>query len=148
MPFLYASSASVYGAGTTFREERAHEAPLNVYGYSKFLFDQYVRRVLPERTAPIVGLPLLQRVRPARAAQGPHGVGGASTSSASTARDGRVRLFEGSGGYAAGEQRRDFVSVDDVVAVNLDFLGQPRPLGHLQPRHRARATTSTTSPRR
>ena len=55
MPFLYASSAAVYGAGRVFREERACEAPLNVYGYSKFLFDQYVRRMLPERTAQIAG---------------------------------------------------------------------------------------------
>ena len=50
IPLLYASSASVYGAGTVFREERACEAPLNIYGYSKSLFDQYVRRMLPERT--------------------------------------------------------------------------------------------------
>src|SRR5512135_25678 len=48
IPYLYASSASVYGAGSVFREERAFEAPLNVYGYSKFLFDQVVRRRLPE----------------------------------------------------------------------------------------------------
>ncbi|HEU5478463.1 MAG TPA: NAD-dependent epimerase/dehydratase family protein, partial [Candidatus Tumulicola sp.] len=53
--FLYASSAAVYGAGTVFREERAHEVPLNVYGYSKRLFDDHVRRVLPERTAQIAG---------------------------------------------------------------------------------------------
>src|SRR5512140_1598311 len=55
IPFLYASSASVYGAGTTFVEKREHESPLNVYGYSKFLFDQHVRRAMEERTAPIVG---------------------------------------------------------------------------------------------
>ena len=55
IPLLYASSAAVYGASTSFREERACEAPLNVYGYSKFLFDQYVRRTLPERTAQIAG---------------------------------------------------------------------------------------------
>ena len=55
VPFLYASSASVYGGGSVFREERAHEAPLNIYGYSKFLFDQYVRRLLPDRTAQIAG---------------------------------------------------------------------------------------------
>jgi ADP-L-glycero-D-manno-heptose 6-epimerase len=36
--------------------------------------------------------------------------------------DGRVKLFEGSGGYGNGEQRRDFVYVDDVVDVNLWFL--------------------------
>jgi ADP-L-glycero-D-manno-heptose 6-epimerase len=78
VPFLYASSASVYGGGSVFREERAHESPLNVYGYSKFLFDQYVRRVLHDRTAQIVGFPLLQRVRSARAAQGAHGSVGLS----------------------------------------------------------------------
>ncbi|MFA4970353.1 MAG: NAD-dependent epimerase/dehydratase family protein, partial [Sulfuritalea sp.] len=44
VPLLYASSASVYGGGGVFREEREFEAPLNVYGYSKFLFDQVVRR--------------------------------------------------------------------------------------------------------
>jgi len=44
IPFIYASSAAVYGGGTVFKEEREHERPLNVYGYSKFLFDQYMRR--------------------------------------------------------------------------------------------------------
>ena len=44
VPFLYASSASVYGGGTTFVEKRECEAPLNVYGYSKLLFDQHVPR--------------------------------------------------------------------------------------------------------
>lgn len=43
---LYASSAATYGGSTVFREERQYEAPLNVYGYSKFLFDQIVRRRL------------------------------------------------------------------------------------------------------
>ena len=114
MPFLYASRASVYGAGAMFREERAHEAPLNVYGYSKFLFDQYVRRVLPERTAQIAGFRYFNVYGPREAAQGPHGVGRAGISSTSTAPTGKVQLFEGSGGYAAGEQRRDFVTVDDV----------------------------------
>jgi ADP-L-glycero-D-manno-heptose 6-epimerase len=55
VPLLYASSASVYGGGGEFREERACEAPLNVYGYSKILFDQHVRRMLPERIAPVAG---------------------------------------------------------------------------------------------
>jgi ADP-L-glycero-D-manno-heptose 6-epimerase len=43
--------------------------------------------------------------------------------------EGRVKLFEGSGGYAAGEQRRDFVSVEDIVKVNLDFLDHPERSG-------------------
>src|SRR5258705_8048519 len=42
VPFIYASSAAVYGAGPEFRESREYESPLNVYGYSKFLFDQHV----------------------------------------------------------------------------------------------------------
>lgn len=121
IPFLYASSASVYGGGRTFVEERMHEAPLNVYGYSKFLFDQHVRRVLAERTAPIVGFRYFNVYGPREAHKG---------RMASVAyhffnqyrAEGRVRLFAGSGGYAAGEQRRDFVAVRDVVAVNLDFL--------------------------
>ena len=55
IPFIYASSASVYGAGRTFSEKREHEAPLNVYGYSKFLFDQVVRRRLPSPLTPRAG---------------------------------------------------------------------------------------------
>src|SRR5205814_895314 len=56
VPLLYASSASVYGSGPEFREERRGERPLNVYGYSKFLFDQAVRERLAARTAQIAGL--------------------------------------------------------------------------------------------
>jgi ADP-L-glycero-D-manno-heptose 6-epimerase len=121
VPLVYASSASVYGAGTVFREEREHEQPLNAYGYSKFQFDQYVRGALPERTAPIVGLRYFNVYGPREAHKGRM----ASVVLHFTRQylaEGRVRLFEGSGGYAAGEQRRDFVSVEDVVKVNLHFL--------------------------
>ena len=59
-----------------------------------------------------------------------------STISSSGRRAGRVKLFGEYGGYAAGEQKRDFVFVDDVVAVNLWFLAQPAGQRHLQPRHR------------
>lgn len=128
IPFIYASSASVYGAGTVFREERQHEAPLNLYGYSKFLFDAYVRRVLPERTAQVAGLRYFNVYGPREAHKG---------RMASVAlhvfeqyrRDGRVRLFRGSGGYPDGEQRRDFVHVDDVIDVNLEFWKHPARSG-------------------
>ena len=114
IPFLYASSAAVYGAGPGFREERACEAPLNVYGYSKFLFDQHVRRTAARTHCADRRLPLLQRLRAARSAQG-HGWRRWCGISCNQYRaTGKVQLFEGSGGYAAGEQRRDFVSVDDV----------------------------------
>ncbi len=143
IPFLYASSASVYGAGTTFVEKREHEAPLNVYGYSKFLFDQYVRRVLPERTAPVAGFRYFNVYGPREAHKG---------RMASVAfhffhqyrASGRVRLFEGSGGYAAGEQRRDFVFVDDVVEGQSRLPRSPGALRHLQSRVRAARRRSTT----
>lgn len=128
VPLLYASSASVYGGGTTFREERRHEAPLNVYGYSKFLFDQHVRRVLPERTAPIVGLRYFNVYGPREQHKGR--MASVAYHFVQQYRDeGRIKLFEASGGYGAGEQRRDFVSVDDVVKVNLDFLDHPERSG-------------------
>jgi ADP-L-glycero-D-manno-heptose 6-epimerase len=121
VPLLYASSASVYGAGPTFREAREFEAPLNVYGYSKFLFDQIVRRRLAELTAPVAGFRYFNVYGPREGHKG---------RMASVAyhffhqyqAQGRVRLFEGSGGYADGEQRRDFVSVEDVVGVAMHFL--------------------------
>jgi ADP-L-glycero-D-manno-heptose 6-epimerase len=128
IPFLYASSASVYGGGTVFREHRESEAPLNVYGYSKFLFDQYVRGVLPERTAPIVGFRYFNVYGPRE--QHKERMASVAFHFFNQYRaEGRVRLFEGSGGYGAGEQRRDFVSVEDVVKVNLDFLDHPERSG-------------------
>jgi ADP-L-glycero-D-manno-heptose 6-epimerase len=128
VPYLYASSASVYGGGRVFRESRELEAPLNVYGYSKFLFDQYVRRVLPKRKAPIVGFRYFNVYGDREQHKG---------RMASVAYHhfnqfldtGKVRLFEGCDGYGNGEQRRDFVSVEDVVAVNLYFLERPARSG-------------------
>jgi len=124
VPFIYASSASVYGAGRVFREERAHERPLNVYGYSKFLFDQYARRKLAPGGTQVAGFRYFNVYGPRESHKG---------RMASVAfhffnqyrAEGRVRLFEGSDGYAAGEQVRDFVSVEDVLKVNLHFLDHP-----------------------
>jgi ADP-L-glycero-D-manno-heptose 6-epimerase len=121
VPLIYASSAAVYGASSEFREERQFEQPLNVYGYSKFLFDQMVRRRWKDNTAQVVGLRYFNVYGPKEA----HKERMASVAFHffnQYARSGRVRLFEGSGGYASGEQRRDFVSVDDAVNLNLWFL--------------------------
>ena len=118
---LYASSASVYGAGPDFREERACEAPLNVYGYSKFLFDQYVRKVLPERTAQVAGFRYFNVYGPNEQHKG-RMASVAFHAYHQLLSAGKVRLFVGSDGYGDGEQRRDFVHVDDVVDVNLWFL--------------------------
>jgi ADP-L-glycero-D-manno-heptose 6-epimerase len=121
VPFIYASSASVYGGGREFREERACEAPLNVYGYSKFLFDQAVRPRLEGAESQIVGFRYFNVYGPRESHKG---------RMASVAfhffnqyrANGKIKLFEGNDGYANGEQQRDFVSVDDVVKVNLYFL--------------------------
>ena len=121
VPLLYASSAAVYGASATFREERRYEAPLNVYGYSKFLFDQCVRRRLPERTAQIAGVRYFNVYGPNESHKGRmasvawHGTN-------QVLETGRMKLFVGSAGYADGGQLRDFVHVDDVVNANLWFL--------------------------
>jgi len=121
VPMLYASSAAVYGAGQQFREERKFEAPLNIYGYSKFLFDQCVRSQLPERTAQVAGFRYFNVYGPNEAHKGRmasvawHGFN-------QFVDDGKVRLFVGSAGYPDGGQLRDFVHVDDVVNVNLWFL--------------------------
>jgi len=124
VPLLYASSASVYGSGAVFREERECEAPLNIYGYSKFLFDQMVRRRLPDADSQIAGFRYFNVYGPNEAHKG---------RMASVAfhffnqfrSDKRVRLFQGHDGYADGEQKRDFVSVEDVVEVNMHFLERP-----------------------
>src|SRR5215210_7305238 len=121
VPLLYASSASVYGAGPEFREERRCERPLNVYGYSKFLFDQLVRRTLPGKTAQIAGFRYFNVYGPNEAHKG-RMASVAFHAFQQLVASGKVKLFVGSGGYANGEQRRDFVHVDDVVDVNLWFL--------------------------
>jgi ADP-L-glycero-D-manno-heptose 6-epimerase len=121
VPLLYASSASVYGASAEFREERACERPLNVYGYSKFLFDQLVRRALPGKTAQIAGFRYFNVYGPNEAHKG-RMASVAFHAFNQLLATGKVQLFEGSAGYGNGEQRRDFVHVDDVVDVNLWFL--------------------------
>ena len=128
IPFLYASSAAVYGGNKEFREERGCEAPLNVYGYSKFLFDQYVRRVLPKKIAQIAGFRYFNVYGDRESHKGR--MASVAFHHFNEFREtGRVNLFEGSDGYGPGEQRRDFVSVEDVTAVNLFFLDRPRKSG-------------------
>jgi ADP-L-glycero-D-manno-heptose 6-epimerase len=119
VPLIYASSASVYGAGPEFREERRCEKPLNVYGYSKFLFDQYVRRVAP--ASQVAGLRYFNVYGPNEAHKG-RMASVAYHAYQQLLGGGKVKLFVGSGGYGNGEQKRDFVYVEDVVEVNLWLL--------------------------
>jgi len=121
VPFIYASSAAVYGPGKEFGETRENEDPLNVYAYSKFLFDQYVRKRFDARSAQVAGLRYFNVYGPNEAHKG-RMASVAFHAFHQFKAEGRVKLFVGSGGYADGEQRRDFIHVDDVVAVNLHFL--------------------------
>jgi ADP-L-glycero-D-manno-heptose 6-epimerase len=124
VPLIYASSASVYGAGPSYTEGREHERPLNVYGYSKFLFDQFVRRNWPERSAQVVGLRYFN-VYGAREQHKGRMASVAFHFFNQYRSVGKVKLFSGSGGYGNGEQLRDFISVEDAVKVNLYFLDHP-----------------------
>jgi ADP-L-glycero-D-manno-heptose 6-epimerase len=114
--------------GPVFKESREHEAPLNVYAYSKFLFDQVMRRRWSSRTSQIVGLRYFNVYGQREQHKG---------RMASVAyhffnqyrAEGYVKLFEGCDGYANGSQLRDFVSIEDVVKVNMFFLEHPNKSG-------------------
>jgi ADP-L-glycero-D-manno-heptose 6-epimerase len=119
---IYASSAAIYGASTAFNEnDGSLERPLNVYGYSKCLFDRFVRRHIDTVGSQVVGLRYFNVYGPNEAHKGPM----ASVVwhlSRQLEETGELRLFEGSHGFGDGEQRRDFIYVDDVVNVVLWFF--------------------------
>ena len=129
---LYASSAATYGGSDTFSESPEFEKPLNVYGYSKLLFDQRLRRELGQRfesaSTQVAGFRYFNVYGPREQHKG---------RMASVAfhqfdqyqADGKVKLFGEYGGYSSGGQMRDFVFIDDVVAVNLWFLDHPDQSG-------------------
>ncbi len=128
--FVYASSAAVYGGSPVFVERREHERPLNVYGYSKFLFDQIVRQRLAGGAAPstLVGLRYFNVYGPRETHKGRMASVAFHACNQFRA-EGHVRLFEGWDGWPAGGQSRDFVHVDDIVALNLHFLDRPGSQG-------------------
>ncbi len=128
VPFLYASSAAVYGPGPDFREDPACEQPLNPYAYSKLLFDRLVRQRLPALDSPVVGLRYFNVYGPGEAHKDEQ-ASVVSKLDAQLRADGRLSLFEGSGGFVDGEQLRDFVWVGDCVAVNLWLLDHPECSG-------------------
>ena len=129
IPFFYASSAATYGGRSdNFIEKREFEGPLNAYGYSKFLFDEYVRRILPEADSPVCGFKYFNVYGPREQHKG---------RMASVAyhhfnqyrEQGYVNLFGGYEGYGNGCQSRDFISVEDIVKTNLYFLDHPELSG-------------------
>jgi ADP-L-glycero-D-manno-heptose 6-epimerase len=133
---LYASSAATYGGSDTFREEPAFEQPLNVYGYSKLLFDQRMRRECGHdfqrtkagKTNQVVGFRYFNVYGPQEQHKGRMASVAFHQFNQFQA-DGKVKLFGEYGGYPAGGQMRDFVFIDDVVAVNLWFFDHPGESG-------------------
>ena len=122
IPFVYASTAATYGASTSFAVDPVNERPLNVYGFSKLVFDNYVRRLMPTFASTVVGLRYFNVYGPREAHKGRM----ASVIHHFTKQlldTGTIRMFEGSGGYADGEQRRDFVFVRDLARINMFFAG-------------------------
>jgi ADP-L-glycero-D-manno-heptose 6-epimerase len=132
IPFIYASSAAVYGGGQVFSEERVNERPLNIYGYSKFLFDQYLRQAWADRgkhtCAPAVGLRYFNVYGPRESHKGAMASVPLHQYHQFQA-EGKVKLFGGYDGYDRGAQMRDFVYIDDVIDVNLFFLDTPSASG-------------------
>ena len=127
--FLYASSAATYGASSVFKEERQNEGPLNVYGYSKFLFDQIVRQRLAKApSSQIVGFRYFNVYGPRESHKGRMASVAFHHYNQFRAEQ-KVKLFEGCDGYGNGEQKRDFVYVGDVAKVNLFFLDHPEKSG-------------------
>ena len=127
--YLYASSGSVYGLGERgFKEERRCESPINMYAYSKFQFDQYVRGLGGNFASQVAGFRYFNVFGPRESHKGSM----ASTAfhfNNQVAANGVARLFVGTDGYGDGEQLRDFVFVEDCVNVNLWFLERPTKSG-------------------
>lgn len=128
LPLIYASSGAVYGGSEAFVEERSVEHPLNVYGYSKWLFDQYVRRLQPTLKSQVVGLRYFNVYGPRENHKERMASVAFHLMNQLQAGD-VVKLFAGCHGYADGEQRRDFVFVEDVVKVNLWCWQHPQVSG-------------------
>ena len=128
IPFLYASSASVYGDGPTFIEDRQYEKPLNVYGYSKFQFDQYVRQILPSAQSQVVGFRYFNVYGPREQHKGDMASVAFKLHNQILAGE-NLKLFGEYDGYGPGMQTRDFVYIEDVVKVNLWFMQNPDKSG-------------------
>jgi len=128
IPLIYASSAATYGNSSTFKEDPRYEAPLNVYGYSKWLFDQVVRRRLGATTAPIVGLRYFNVYGPGEAHKGR--MASVSFHHMQQWKSQRqVRLFGAHNDWDAGEQQRDFIAVQDVAQINCWMYEHPQVSG-------------------
>jgi ADP-L-glycero-D-manno-heptose 6-epimerase len=121
---VYASSAAVYGSSITFAPSRENERPLNLYALSKLAFDNHVRSVATKSESTVAGLRYFNVYGP-RESHKDKMASMVYQLYRQLKTSGRARLFEGTDGYADGEQRRDFVFVNDIVRVNLALAEGP-----------------------
>jgi len=124
VPLVYASSAAVYGSASAFAPSAENERPLNLYALSKLAFDNHVRAVAAKSESTVVGLRYFNVYGPRESHKGKM-ASMVYQLYRQLKTSGRARLFKGTDGYADGEQRRDFVFVDDVVRVNLALAEGP-----------------------
>jgi ADP-L-glycero-D-manno-heptose 6-epimerase len=125
IPLVYASSASVYGAGQSSQPTPANERPLNLYALSKLAFDNHVRNLLAGAGSTVAGLRYFNVYGPRERHKG-RMASMVYQLHRQIQESGCAKLFEGTDGYGHGEQRRDFVFVGDVVRVNLFFARRPQ----------------------
>ena len=115
--FIYASSAAVYGLNENSKEVLCNESPLNIYAESKLLFDKYIM----SQEYPAVGLRYFNVY-----GRGEEDKGKMASMAYKMNREylesKRISLFKGTGGYGDGEQKRDFIYIDDVVSINMFFM--------------------------
>ena len=125
IPFIYASSASVYGRGENgFEESFECEAPINVYAYSKYLFDQWVRNHLHNIFSTFIGLRYFNVYGPNEYHKGKMSsmILQAYEQIVNTR---KIKLFKGYENIKDGEQSRDFVYIDDVISIVMFFIDNP-----------------------
>lgn len=115
IPFIYASSAAVYGKNTDIfhKTNNKYEKPINIYGYSKFLFDQYIYKIMQQSTSQICGLRYFN-------VYGPYETHKKNMASIifniynQITQKKNPTLFIGSKHF-----KRDFIYIDDIININL-----------------------------
>ena len=127
VPFVYASSASVYGTGREALESPEYERPVNMYAYSKLAFDQYMRKNMSHSDCTVAGLRYFNVYGPREAQKG-RMASMVYQIARQLKESGKVKLFKGTDGFPDGGQMRDFVCARDVARVNLHFAQAKKPV--------------------
>ena len=116
IPLIYASSASVYGESKIFVEDQKYESSLNHYAESKLLFDNYYRKNSSKISSQVAGLRYFNVYGPReKHKKGMFSVVYRFYHQIKESQE--IKLFKASHGYEDGEQRRDFIHVDDTINV-------------------------------